>query len=55
MRDSNVANPTKESAQVEFPHGLLEFCNRYRLQLQRQSQHDFKAVVTMLNKKLAKW
>jgi hypothetical protein len=23
MRESNVANPTKESAQVEFPHGLL--------------------------------
>ena len=26
MRDSNVANPAKESAQVEFPHGLLDFC-----------------------------
>jgi hypothetical protein len=26
MRDSNVANAAKESAQAEFPHGLLEFC-----------------------------
>src|SRR3984885_12272793 len=26
MRDSNVANAAKESAQVEFPHGLLDFC-----------------------------
>jgi hypothetical protein len=25
MRDSNVANPAKESAQDEFPHGLLDF------------------------------
>jgi hypothetical protein len=25
MRDSNVANAAKESAQVEFPHGLQEF------------------------------
>ena len=26
MRDSNVANAAKESAQAEFPHGLLDFC-----------------------------
>jgi hypothetical protein len=26
MRDSNVANAAKESAQDEFPHGLLDFC-----------------------------
>jgi hypothetical protein len=26
MRDSNVANAAKESAQAEFPHGLLEIC-----------------------------
>jgi hypothetical protein len=26
MRDSNVANAAKESAQAEFPHGLQEFC-----------------------------
>jgi ribitol 2-dehydrogenase len=26
MRDSNVANAAKESAQNEFPHGLLDFC-----------------------------
>jgi hypothetical protein len=26
MRDSNVANVTKESAQVDFSHGLLDFC-----------------------------
>jgi hypothetical protein len=26
MRDSNLANPAKESAQDEFPHGLLDFC-----------------------------
>ena len=26
MRDSNVANAAKESAQDEFPHGLQEFC-----------------------------
>jgi hypothetical protein len=25
MRDSNVANAAKESAQAKFPHGLLEF------------------------------
>jgi hypothetical protein len=25
MRDSNIANATKESAQVAFPHGLLDF------------------------------
>jgi hypothetical protein len=25
MRDSNVANAAKESAQTEFPHGLQEF------------------------------
>jgi hypothetical protein len=25
MRDSNLANAEKESAQEEFPHGLLEF------------------------------
>jgi len=25
MRDSNVANAAKESAQDEFPHGLLDF------------------------------
>ena len=25
MRDSNVANTTKESAQAEFSHGLLDF------------------------------
>jgi hypothetical protein len=26
MRDSNVANAAKESAQHKFPHGLLEIC-----------------------------
>jgi hypothetical protein len=26
MRDSNVVNAAKETAQAEFPHGLLEFC-----------------------------
>jgi hypothetical protein len=26
MRDSIVANAAKESAQAEFPHGLLEIC-----------------------------
>jgi hypothetical protein len=26
MRDSNVANAAKESAQDEFPHGLEGFC-----------------------------
>jgi hypothetical protein len=26
MRDSNVANAAQESAQAEFPHGLLDFC-----------------------------
>jgi hypothetical protein len=26
MRDSNAANAAKESAQPEFPHGLLDFC-----------------------------
>ena len=26
MRDSNVANAAKESAQAEFPHGLQYFC-----------------------------
>jgi hypothetical protein len=26
MRDSNVANAAKESAQTEFPHGLLDLC-----------------------------
>jgi hypothetical protein len=25
MRDSNIANAAKESAQAEFPHGLLGF------------------------------
>jgi hypothetical protein len=30
MRDSNVANAAKESAQTEFPHGLLDFCQRSR-------------------------
>jgi hypothetical protein len=25
MRDSNVANAAKESAQTEFPHGLADF------------------------------
>jgi hypothetical protein len=25
MHDSNLANVIKESAQVEFPHGLLEY------------------------------
>jgi hypothetical protein len=25
MRDSNVANAAKESAQTEFPHGLKNF------------------------------
>jgi hypothetical protein len=25
MRDSNLANAAKESAQAEFPHGLQEF------------------------------
>ena len=29
MRDSNVANAAKESAQAEFPHGLLEQCNTF--------------------------
>jgi hypothetical protein len=27
MRDSNVDNAAKESAQDEFPHGLHDFCN----------------------------
>jgi hypothetical protein len=26
MRDSNVANAAKESAQDEFPHGLFDLC-----------------------------
>jgi hypothetical protein len=26
MRDSNVANAAKESAQHKFPHGLLDLC-----------------------------
>jgi hypothetical protein len=26
MRDSNVADAAKESAQAEFPHGLQDFC-----------------------------
>jgi hypothetical protein len=26
MRDSNVANAAKESAQAEFPHGLFDLC-----------------------------
>jgi hypothetical protein len=26
MRDSNVANAAKESAQAKFSHGLLNFC-----------------------------
>jgi hypothetical protein len=26
MRDSNVVNTAKESAQIEFLHGLLDFC-----------------------------
>jgi hypothetical protein len=26
MRDSNVADAAKESAQAEFPHGLHDFC-----------------------------
>jgi hypothetical protein len=30
MRDSNVANPAKESAQAGFPHGLLDFCTTSR-------------------------
>ena len=29
MRDSNVANAAKESAQAEFPHGLLNLCARW--------------------------
>jgi hypothetical protein len=28
MRDSNVANAAKESAQTEFPHGLQELCTK---------------------------
>jgi hypothetical protein len=28
MRDSNVANAAKESAQAGFPHGLLDFRTR---------------------------
>jgi hypothetical protein len=30
MRDSNLANAAKESAQDEFPHGLLDFCTSRR-------------------------
>jgi hypothetical protein len=45
MRDSNVANPAKESAQAEFPHGLLDFGPYRSLVAHRRAKRDDRAGV----------
>jgi hypothetical protein len=45
MRDSNVANAAKESAQAEFPHGLLDFCPYRSLVAHRRAKRDDRAGV----------
>jgi hypothetical protein len=40
MRDSNVADAAKESAQAEFPHGLIGFAQIFLREIVAQSEHE---------------
>jgi hypothetical protein len=45
MRDSNVANAAKESAQTKFSHGLQDICNGPQQPVDRHIGASFRGAV----------